>query len=416
MPEDRSKPIKFTISEGVLSLVVGGKPLIVDQDHPSYTKIKDAVYKKNWERVRDLIDVAGTIEREAKDTGILVRGGVLYFKGKEIHNALGKRIIAMVAEANPRLEAMKLFLENCLANPWTQAVDELMGFLDKNDMPITEDGHFLAYKKVTRNYTDCHSGRFCNEVGAVVEMKREDCDSNRNNHCSRGLHFCSLSYLGYFGGSSSDRVVIVKINPKDVTSFPSDMASKGRCCKYTVVGEHERSREADKKDSLAEKPVMSKADIKEKFAPKLEVGDTKMKGGRKWVFGENRRWSLAKAETHEDKEAARKTKGTKIEMDRSVLKAEPKKKTSKPAPKKATPAKKTSKPASKKSVPVKKSVVSKKSVKATPKKVTKKTVAPKKSVKKAPIKSQGPQVGDIKKVGKKKFIFGKNRRWNTYTK
>ena len=53
--------------------------------------------------------------------------------------------------------------------------------------------------------------------------------------CSYGLHFCSEGYLRHFGG---DRVVILKINPRDVVSIPTDYNNtKGRCCRYEVIGE-----------------------------------------------------------------------------------------------------------------------------------------------------------------------------------
>ena len=68
-------------------------------------------------------------------------------------------------------------------------------------------------------------------------MERNKVDDNQNNTCSSGLHFCSKEYLSHFGGSDS-RTMIVKINPADVVSIPTDYNnSKGRACKYVVVGE-----------------------------------------------------------------------------------------------------------------------------------------------------------------------------------
>jgi len=52
---------------------------------------------------------------------------------------------------------------------------------------------------------------------------------------STGLHFCSRSYLGRFGGSN---IMVLKIHPKDVVSIPTDYDdAKGRCCKYEVIGQ-----------------------------------------------------------------------------------------------------------------------------------------------------------------------------------
>ena len=66
-------------------------------------------------------------------------------------------------------------------------------------------------------------------------MERNQVDDDQNQTCSTGLHFCSQEYLNHFGGA---RTVIVKINPRDVVSIPNDYNnSKGRACRYEVIGE-----------------------------------------------------------------------------------------------------------------------------------------------------------------------------------
>ncbi len=66
---------------------------------------------------------------------------------------------------------------------------------------------------------------------------REECDDNPDQTCSRGLHFCAASYLSNYGSGGS-RIVVVKINPRDVVAFPRDYnLAKGRACAYQVVGE-----------------------------------------------------------------------------------------------------------------------------------------------------------------------------------
>jgi hypothetical protein len=68
-------------------------------------------------------------------------------------------------------------------------------------------------------------------------MERNAVDDNKDVTCSAGLHFCSRSYLDHFGG---DRIMILKINPADVVSIPSDYNdAKGRACRYEVIGELE---------------------------------------------------------------------------------------------------------------------------------------------------------------------------------
>ena len=133
------------------------------------------------------------------------------------------------------INPMVKFMENLMTNPSKRAVDELYGFLEKGNLPLTEDGCFIAYKKVRDDYKDVYSGTFDNSVGQVVTMERNEVDEDKNRTCSVGLHFCSKEYLNHFGGQ---RVMLLKINPRDVVSIPADYNdSKGRCCRYEVIGE-----------------------------------------------------------------------------------------------------------------------------------------------------------------------------------
>ena len=129
------------------------------------------------------------------------------------------------------IERIKPFLQNVFENPFIDAVQEIYEYCKAMDFEITEDGCFLAYKYVNEDLTSCHDGKTKHAIGEYTEV--EKFDTNRHNHCSQGLHFCSKSYL-----SSGDRtIIVVKINPKDVISIPTDYNfAKGRCRRYMMVG------------------------------------------------------------------------------------------------------------------------------------------------------------------------------------
>jgi hypothetical protein len=125
-----------------------------------------------------------------------------------------------------------------------------MEFLEYKELPITDDGCFLAYKGVSEHYYSIHGnpktvvvqgitttdGKIFNGVGSKIEVKRRNVDDNRNNHCSFGLHVGSLDYARSFG----QRVVVVKVNPKDVVSVPTDYnCQKCRVSAYEVVSDYE---------------------------------------------------------------------------------------------------------------------------------------------------------------------------------
>lgn len=223
----------FVIQGNNVTVVIGNKPHTISKTHITYQKVVDAIKADDWDTVRDVIEPKKVVLNYGQGH-VSIQGEKLFWKGQEFHNALATRMIQMLQDGF-NIEPMIKFMENLMENPSKRAVDELYGFLEKNNLPLTPDGHFLAYKRVREDFLDCHSGTMDNSVGKIVEMPRNQVDDNKDNTCSTGLHFCSQEYLNSFGGA---RTVIVKINPRDVVSIPSDYNnSKGRACRYEVVGE-----------------------------------------------------------------------------------------------------------------------------------------------------------------------------------
>jgi len=231
-----SKAIPYLLQGKNIILVVDGKSHTISKDtHIAYGKIVDALKAQDWDALRDLVEPKKAIVNFGLGYVSIENNKVLW-KGQPFHNALANRMIEMYQDGFP-IDPMVRFMENLMNNPSKRSVDQVYGFLEKNSLPLTEDGHFLAYKRVRNDYKDIHSGTLDNSIGAVVQMSRNSVDDNPDSHCSSGLHFCSESYLGSFGNDSQP-VMILKINPADVVSIPTDYnGAKGRCCKYQVVAE-----------------------------------------------------------------------------------------------------------------------------------------------------------------------------------
>jgi len=225
-----------TITANSIILMKDGRTQVVNDEHPNYRAIREAMKTRDYDTVESLMDVAGALTKYAKGK-IRIENGKVFYGDHEIKNSVVTRIFAMQAEGFD-IGPMIAFLENLMANPSKTAVDELYLFLEATSLPITEDGHFLAYKKVRDDYKDFYTGKFDHAVGTVLEVPRNTVDENRNNTCSHGLHFCSLSYLPHYHGGRG-KVMILKINPADVVTIPSDYNNaKGRAFRYTVFGEH----------------------------------------------------------------------------------------------------------------------------------------------------------------------------------
>ena len=225
----------FIIQGSNIVIVMDNKTHTVSKTHITYQKVLDAIKAGDWKLVKEVIEPKKVILQYGRGN-VDIRDGVLLWKDEPMHGYLATKIIDMLQQGLP-IDPLVNFMHNLMINPSSRAVNELYGFLEKGGMPITPDGHFLAYKKVRANYMDCHSGKMDNSVGKIVEMERNAVDDDKDRTCSAGLHFCSRSYLDHFGG---DRIVIVKINPRDVVSIPSDYNdAKGRACRYEVIGELE---------------------------------------------------------------------------------------------------------------------------------------------------------------------------------
>ena len=237
--ENETQTPAYLVNGGNITVIIGGNQYnAIRGQHPNFEKILDAIRNSEWDGITTLFDIKKDIA-ESLSGLVEIVNGVLYFDGSPIHNVLADRILDMV-ENNLPIKSLVKFLENLMRNPSRTSVQELYLFLESGNLPVTEDGCFLAYKKVRHDFKDIHSGTFDNSVGKIVEVPRNSVDDQRDNTCSYGLHFCSKEYLPAFGSQSSNRVVIVKINPADVVSIPSDYKNtKGRCCKYEVIAEFE---------------------------------------------------------------------------------------------------------------------------------------------------------------------------------
>ena len=241
----------YIINNESITVFNGSKIYVVSRTNKMDDEVSAALLAGDWDCAMQCIDMADNLRSYTKGKFQIENGAVLY-KGEVIDDGLTRRILDMQANGD-NIEPMVNFVVNLRSNPSKRAVDELYGFLDANSLPITDDGHFLAYKNVASNYHDRHSQTFDNNVGRIPEMDRNAVDDDKDRTCSTGLHFCSMEYLKGFWGTEG-HTMIIKINPKDVVSIPEDYNnSKGRCCRYEVIGEHTA---ADSKVEAFNQPVV----------------------------------------------------------------------------------------------------------------------------------------------------------------
>jgi hypothetical protein len=238
--------IPFTITDLTATVYLDGEPFVVDRTTRTFKLLVEALKQEpvDTEKVSTILAGYGAelavMKQENKGRVEITRRAVL-FNGAPVNEALTRRILD-ISEVGLPVDPWIAFVENLYSNPAEHARNELYLWLEKADLPLTEDGCFLAYKRVSSTFKDLHTGTFDNSPGTVVTMPggRPAVDPIRDNVCSRGLHFCSKEYLPHFGSTYGDKVVLVKINPADVVSIPSDYDNtKGRTWRYEVVREIE---------------------------------------------------------------------------------------------------------------------------------------------------------------------------------
>jgi hypothetical protein len=231
--------VPFMFVDGNLTVVLKNKSHQVLPDHLNYKMIMEALPTASEDELLGMVDVE-TAVASFSDGRVTVENGVVKFDGDEVHGSISKRILEFMKNGLP-FEPLVQFLHNVMENPSMQSQRELYDFLEHENLPITEDGYFLAYKAVRSDFKDKYRGVFDNSVGQVCEMVRAKVDDNREAGCSQGLHAGALSYVASYGSvDSGDKIVIVKINPKDVVSVPKDCGcQKLRTCRYEVVGLYE---------------------------------------------------------------------------------------------------------------------------------------------------------------------------------
>lgn len=282
-----AKPEVFYVKTAVgLTMMIDGVPAVVDRTNPNFDLIEQDLKAGKYDRVIRLSNAKAAVEQAIAEAGerskLSIRNGEIFWSGpkgpEKVQGPLVDRIVATIRNGSTAQAVKPLIalLSNISRNKAKDLREELYQFLMSGAMPITQDGCFLAYKRVRNDFKDCHTGTMDNSPGKLVWQDPKTVDTDRNNHCSRGLHFCSRGYLSHFGHGS--KTVVVKVNPRHVYAIPTDyQCQKGRASEYYVVGVCTGNPE---QDELFLQPFIYDDNVKA-VAPEVKfVGEKKAKKGK----------------------------------------------------------------------------------------------------------------------------------------
>lgn len=227
-----SKYKTHILTEKNIVILFEDKTVSYPRSHPFFAGVREKLLKMDFSG----LDLEESIEKSLKKSscpkGVTINKGVVRIDKKRIPEPIEKKIIEFFNQGLPLYPVVN-FYRNLMKNPSEESRKDLFDFIMVNKIPLTEKGMFRAYKKVTKDFKDCHTGKFDNSVGSTPEMPREEVNPNRNVTCASGLHAAAWEYAKGFSGSI---IVEVQINPKDVVSVPVDyQQQKMRVCRYKVI-------------------------------------------------------------------------------------------------------------------------------------------------------------------------------------
>lgn len=230
--------VNYHLLKDSLVLNYGGKTIPLSRKLPLVDKILELIRAGKDDEIPELVDYAERLKKIDPTKLFVLVDGKVFSHGVEVEPYISKRLIEL-HELQLPLDPLINFWKKSLANPSAESRRDLFKFVEHNKFPLTHEGNFIAYKKVSPNFKDLYTGNIDNSVGQEVTMDRSKVNPDRNQTCSRGLHVAAYDYakFHYGNGNSSNIMLEVEVDPKDVVSVPTDYnAQKCRACRYLVVG------------------------------------------------------------------------------------------------------------------------------------------------------------------------------------
>ena len=236
--------------QGHWTVTLNGQPHLFDPSHPHYTSLIQCVHAGDADEFVNLLNTGLQVENWSHGDFEFAEG-ILLFEGEQVAKDPTNRIVECMQQGFPH-EFMLNYLTNLYDNVSERAVQESYKWSSHKGLPITEDGMLVGYKGV-RTYAgetiqgkngeikegdlvDIYTGNsFRNNVGDTASMKRRQVCDDHTQGCDSGLHVGTYDYACNWAGNTGV-VVLVKFNPKDIVSVPSDCnCEKMRVSSYEVI-------------------------------------------------------------------------------------------------------------------------------------------------------------------------------------
>jgi hypothetical protein len=236
------------ITQDSIVIILHGEVFTIKRDRGKiFDRVVEAVEAGNYDEIPSIVSPKDLLDKVHLTFD--ENTGQIFFEDYLLKTNLTDRIYQYWENEvpyEPLLNLLRKIMSHKKERSYMQ--EDLFDFLEYNDLPITEDGCFLAYKNTNSDgsppYQTDSNIRY--EVGKeVVELAAKD-NYDRGACNGAGLYFGNRKYWGSnwngkeWGGNG--RMFLVKIDPRDVVSIPNNYNDgKAKCWKLKVVKEFTHS-------------------------------------------------------------------------------------------------------------------------------------------------------------------------------
>lgn len=242
--------ISHILSNSGITVVFEDGIKMLHKTSPGYGEALVALKQGDISRLREIMDPKENIKLYSGNELSFEEDGSISFEGLRF----GSKFTSLVKEAISKKipwEVLARFFSNCAANPSQRARKEIETFLDSENLPITDDGCFLAYKNVTVSGLDGDHGTFDCSIGKTLDYPRDKIRPSAFRGPERGLSVGGLNYTknGFVG-----KAMVVKVNPADLIGVYNSPYKEAVVCKLSIISDGAEEFSSTIIDSATHRP------------------------------------------------------------------------------------------------------------------------------------------------------------------
>lgn len=182
----------YIMLDSSITVFVDGKPTTINSSHPNFSKVKDAIFNAQYDKIVGLLSIEDAISNMSSGK-IKVSDGRIFYGNTQIHGVVVNKLLEMLKAGAKDVQPLVSFIERLMANPSANSVDQLYTFLSYKSLPITSTGKFLAYKGVKNDFYSKNgnsntvvvcgkvnqASEIYNGVGETIEVARNSVTTTR---------------------------------------------------------------------------------------------------------------------------------------------------------------------------------------------------------------------------------------------